>query len=79
MPKKTIPSIESQDIDEVKNLQKQQQQLLMPSINVMNFTPSGAAAAAVVGAPVIATSTTRTVAILPQTRKRLEGGVLVPH
>ena len=51
----------------------------MPSINVMNFKPAGATAAAAVGAPVIAASTTRTVAILPQTRKKLEGGVLVPH
>ena len=74
---KTLPSIESQIIDDTTKNNKSQ--LIMPSINVMNFTPSGAAAAAVVGAPVIATSTTRTVAILPQTRKRLEGGVLVPH
>ena len=77
MLSKTLPSIESQDIDDTTK--KNKSQLIMPSINVMNFTPSGAAAAAVVGAPVIATSTTRTVAILPQTRKRLEGGVLVPH
>ena len=77
MLSKTLPSIESQIIDDTTKNNKSQ--LIMPSINVMNFTPSGAAAAAVVGAPVIATSTTRTVAILPQTRKRLEGGVLVPH
>ena len=77
MLSKTLPSIESQDIDDTTKNNKSQ--LIMPSINVMNFTPAGAAAAAVVGAPVIATSTTRTVAILPQTRKRLEGGVLVPH
>ena len=76
MLSKTLPSIESQDIDDTTKNNKSQ--LIMPSINVMNFTPAGTAAA-VVGAPVIATSTTRTVAILPQTRKRLEGGVLVPH
>ena len=78
MLSKTLPSIESQDIDDTTK--KNKSQLIMPSINVMNFTPAAAAAtSAVVGAPVLASNTTRTVAILTQTRKRLEGGVLVPH